>query len=98
MMLIEKLGPILEQTRSMPRVLDVGGAFIPLNTATHVLDVMPFERFGAPLSADEPIRFSREDYVVHDICIKPWAVPGRLFRLFVLRGNGRRRAGSDRSL
>ena len=79
MMLIEKLGPILEQTRSMPRVLDVGGASIPLNTATHVLDVMPFERFGAPLSADEPIRFSRDNYLVHDICTKPWPFPDGYF-------------------
>jgi hypothetical protein len=40
MMLRDNLARIIESSRSLPRVLDVGGSAAPLNTATHILDVL----------------------------------------------------------
>ncbi len=50
MMLLDHLPKIFEMTRYAARVLDVGGAVRPLNTATHVLDVLSFEAIEAPVS------------------------------------------------
>jgi hypothetical protein len=79
MMLLEHLASIFEQTRHLARVLDAGGGYRPLNTATHILDIVPNGSLEAGLSTDEPIRFGRANYVVHDICRKPWPFPDGFF-------------------
>ena len=48
------LPAVLERTRRAKRVLDVGGAFAPLNTATHVIDNLPIGEAGEPLITPPP--------------------------------------------
>jgi Methyltransferase domain len=79
MMMLEHLASIFEHTRNLSRVLDVGGGYRPLNTATHILDIVPYRSLEAGLSADEPIRFNPATYVVHDMCRKPWPFPDGFF-------------------
>lgn len=68
MMLLQNLPRVLAETESLERVLDVGGSAIRLNTATHVLDLVP--PTGRGLSANHPMR--NATLVSHDICKKPW--------------------------
>jgi len=79
MMLVENLPSILEETRCLSRVLDVGGACRPLNTATHIIDILPTAKVEAALSRDEPIRFTEATHVVHDVCRKPWPFQDQFF-------------------
>jgi SAM-dependent methyltransferase len=79
MMLLEHLGPILQRTRHLPHVLDAGGAYGPLNTATHILDIVPNRVAGAPLSSEEPFRSPPPVHVIHDMCVKPWPFADRFF-------------------
>jgi hypothetical protein len=69
----------LERILALPddaRVLDVGGWAAPLNRADWVIDVRPHETRGAMLPAGigpGPERFSRDTWVVQDICDRdPW--------------------------
>lgn len=79
MLMQQNLPSIFEETRYLPRVLDVGGAWQPLNTATHIIDILPNARVEAALSSNEPIRFSEATYVVHDLCRKPWPFHDHFF-------------------
>jgi hypothetical protein len=73
------LPAILERTRHAERVLDVGGAYSPLNTATHVIDCLPLERASDPLVKGENIRFDASRWLVADICDRPWPYPDGYF-------------------
>jgi hypothetical protein len=58
---------VLERTRTCAKVLDVGGSYIPLPTATHILDLVP------------PREPTQATYVEHDICVPPWPFPDKFF-------------------
>ena len=58
---------VLERTRSCARVLDAGGSFIPLPTATHIIDIVP------------PQAQTKAEFVNHDICRKPWPFADKFF-------------------
>lgn len=64
------------------RSLDVGGWHKPLNAATHVLDVSPYET-RCRLAATDPRnaeRFTRDTWIRMDICGRtPWPFPDRYF-------------------
>jgi hypothetical protein len=75
MMLLQNLPRILAETRSLDRVLDIGGSAGRLNTATHVLDLLPLS--GKPLSDAEPVR--EATFIKHDVCSKPWPFADRYF-------------------
>lgn len=79
MFLTENLPKLLERTRHATRVLDVGGAYAPLNTATHVIDIVGFDQRYDPLDPIEPTRFSRDTWTVRDICQGPWPYPDKHF-------------------
>jgi hypothetical protein len=68
MMLLDNLPRILAETKALPRVLDVGGSAIRLNTATHVLDMV--QPGGCLIAPGIPGR--EVEFVEHDICRKPW--------------------------
>jgi len=54
---------LLAETADAARVLDVGGAHRPLNTATHTLDALPYSDRGPVLFRDveaELARFEKE--------------------------------------
>ncbi len=55
-------------------ILDVGGWAAPFNRADWILDVMPYETRGAMGSyGPGPERFTRDTWVVRDICDRePW--------------------------
>jgi Methyltransferase domain len=77
--LSKNLPAIFERTATLDRVLDVGGLVQPLNTATHILDVLPYEARGHPLDEKIPVRYSEKTYVQHDICKKPWPYRDKFF-------------------
>ena len=79
MFLTENLPLLFAETRDAKRVLDVGGAYGPLNTATHVIDIVDFDQRGEPLDRAELPRFTRETWSVHDICSTPWPFPDKHF-------------------
>lgn len=70
---IEYIAHWLENSEEFGRVLDVGGAQRPLRCATHVIDLLPYERrqirecWGA-LSE----RFSEETWLCLDVNDLPW--------------------------
>lgn len=68
MMLLENLPQIIAATEALDRVLDVGGSAVRLNTATHVLDLIPPS--GRVLSDRYAVR--DVEFIHHDICKKPW--------------------------
>ncbi len=70
---------VLEETSGAKRVLDVGGCYSPLNTATHVIDCLGFDEAKAALSPHHPVRFDRSTWVVADICAAPWPFPDGYF-------------------
>jgi SAM-dependent methyltransferase len=65
---------ILRDVDEAALVLDVGGWARPLSRADWVIDLMPYAtrgRYGEP--DPEPERFTRESWVVRDICAaEPW--------------------------
>jgi hypothetical protein len=79
MFLRSNLPTIFERTRHLPRVLDIGGVFGPLNTATHIVDVMPYSSMRGPLDAQEPPRYSEDNFAQIDICARPWPFPDKFF-------------------
>lgn len=78
-MLRGNLDRIFAETETLPRVLDVGGIFSPLNTATHIVDVMPYGSLRGPLDPNRPTRFSAETFSQFDICRKPWPFSDKFF-------------------
>lgn len=75
MMLLDNLPRIIAETEPLPRVLDVGGSAVLLNTATHVLDLVA--PTGGLLAKGRPARGAT--FVDHDICQKPWPFPDAYF-------------------
>jgi hypothetical protein len=65
---------ILRELPEEATVLDVGGWAAPLNRATHVLDMEPYETRGIMGSyGPGPERFSADTWALHDICAsEPW--------------------------
>jgi hypothetical protein len=59
MMLRDNEDRVLAETRHLRRVLDVGGSAIPLETATHIIDLIAPSKNGAT-------------FIQRDICKKPW--------------------------
>jgi hypothetical protein len=79
MILISNLPKVCELARDK-RVLDVGGWFRPLNLATHVLDVQPYETRGTePVDPGNAERFSASTWLIHDACLTPWPYPSDYF-------------------
>ncbi len=79
MLLLSNLPRVFDLTRNLPRVVDIGGVFGPLNTATHIIDVMPYSSMKKPLSPNEPTRFSEKNFSQFDICKRPWPFPDKFF-------------------
>lgn len=79
MLLVSNLPKIFEITRALPRVVDIGGVFGPLNTATHIIDVLPYSSMQGPLDPNEPVRYSEDRFSQFDICKKPWPFPDKFF-------------------
>jgi SAM-dependent methyltransferase len=79
MILRKNLPEIIARARAAARVLDVGGWFLPLNVATHVLDLGPMETRGAALDPENPPRFTKETWIVADACVAPWPFPDKYF-------------------
>jgi hypothetical protein len=75
MMLMDNLPRILAETANCELVLDVGGSAIRLNTATHVVDLLPPS--GAVIAPGQSMRPA--EWVHFDICRKPWPFPDGLF-------------------
>jgi hypothetical protein len=50
---------LLAETADAARVLDVGGAHRPLNTATHTLDALPYSDRGPVLFRDVEAELAR---------------------------------------
>lgn len=74
MILFDNLPHVLDAARRSARVLDVGGWYRPLNLATHVIDILPYEtrRTQEPLDPENPERFTAQTWRVADICDGPW--------------------------
>ncbi len=70
---------MLAETEHEERVLDVGGAYGALNTATHVIDVLSYNESKPPLFSEKPVRFSHQTWIEFDICERPWPFPEKYF-------------------
>jgi SAM-dependent methyltransferase len=79
MILRRNLDQVVAKARAASRVLDVGGWYLPLNAATHVLDLNAYETRGEPLDPESPARFSAETWCVGDACVAPWPWPDKFF-------------------
>jgi SAM-dependent methyltransferase len=73
------LPEVAARARASERVLDVGGWYLPLNAATHVLDINPYATRGQPLDPENSERFSAATWIVHDACVAPWPFPDKFF-------------------
>jgi hypothetical protein len=75
-MLLKNLELVLAGLPDDARVLDVGGWGAPVNRATHMLDLMPYEtRGGMPVGSfgEGPERFTRDTWLIRDMCDRePW--------------------------
>lgn len=78
-MIKENLQKVFDITRNLPCVLDIGGINTPLNTATHIADVLSYTKLKAPISKTEPIRYDESRFAQFDICRKPWPYPDKFF-------------------
>ena len=78
-MIKENLEKVFDITRNLPRVLDIGGINTPLNTATHIADVLSYTKLKAPISKTEPIRYDESRFSQFDIYRKPWPYPDKFF-------------------
>lgn len=69
MIAYKNLSRIREITNNMSSVLDLGGGRHVLPFATHVIDLEPFDSYVRldPIT-DDPPRFSKETWIVHDAC------------------------------
>jgi hypothetical protein len=57
----------------LERVLDVGGAEKPLRAATHVMDIVPYERRRVDEGRGAlPERFNEDTWLRYDVCNLPW--------------------------
>jgi hypothetical protein len=88
---------LLAQPADAERVLDVGGAHRPLNTATHTLNALPYSDRGQVLFRDVPERFSAASWLQLGMCERLLTVSRRAFRFLVLPRYARRGARSDRT-
>jgi SAM-dependent methyltransferase len=81
MILRSNLPAVIQMAGAAGTVLDVGGWFQPLNCATHVLDLSPYEtrRADHALDRDRPERFTKESWHRWDACQAPWPFPDRFF-------------------
>jgi hypothetical protein len=81
MILRKNLPTVLGKTSASDRVLDVGGWFQPLNHATHVLDLMPYEtrNSAGALDIGFPERFTQDTWTRWDACKAPWPYPDKFF-------------------
>jgi SAM-dependent methyltransferase len=75
----KNLPAIIARARAASRVLDVGGWFLPLNVATHVLDLGSMETRGEPLDPENPPRITKENWTIADACVAPWPYPDKHF-------------------
>lgn len=75
------LPEIIRRAHESAAVLDVGGWHCPLNSATHVLDLMPYETRRTQETLDPNIgqRFSEKTWIMHDACKAPWPFPDKFF-------------------
>jgi Methyltransferase domain len=81
MILKKNLPEVLAMARAASRVLDVGGWFQPLNHATHVLDLNPWQtrRNEQALDPGSLERFSETTWTQWDACKTPWPYPDKFF-------------------
>ena len=79
MILRRNLPEVIARALASERVLDVGGWYLPLNAATHVLDINPHATRGQPLDPKNGERFSAATWRVHDACVAPWPYPDKFF-------------------
>src|SRR5258708_14351859 len=81
MILRRNLPAVVEAAQNARTALDVGGWFQPLNAASHVLDINPYEtpRSHDALDPQNAERLPRDSWVVHDACKAPWPFPDQFF-------------------
>jgi SAM-dependent methyltransferase len=79
MILRRNLPEVVRRARAGARVLDVGGWYLPLNSATHVIDILPYATRGEPLDPETEARFSAATWHVLDACVPPWPFPDKFF-------------------
>lgn len=81
MILGENKADIEKRVRGADRALDVGGWFAPLNIATHVIDIYPYDsrKVANALFPEKPDRFDRDTWTVHDVMQTPWPFPDKYF-------------------
>lgn len=79
MILRRNLPHVVAHALASESVLDVGGWYLPLNAATHVLDINPYATRGQPLDAENRERFSAATWIIHDACVAPWPFPDKFF-------------------
>lgn len=81
MILVSNLPQVREIAARSARVLDIGGWWRPLNVATHVMDLCPYEtrRVHDALDPQNEPRYSAETWTVHDACVAPWPYPDKFF-------------------
>ena len=81
MILWENKAAIEERVRGADRALDVGGWFSPLNIATHVIDTYPYDsrKVANALFPEQPERFDRDTWTVHDVTQAPWPFSDKYF-------------------
>ena len=81
MILKSRLPEIIEKGKHAERVLDLGGWYQPLNVATHVMDVQPYQsrRRHECLDPENEERFTSKTWVVQDVCDSPWPFPDKYF-------------------
>lgn len=81
MILEGNLKLVEERLRQAECVLDVGGWYAPLNIATHVIDIQPYDtrRVHGAHFPERPERFTEDTWVVQDICKGSWPFPGKFF-------------------
>jgi SAM-dependent methyltransferase len=79
MILRKNLPEVIGRALQCARVLDVGGWYLPLNAATHVLDIHAFATRGTALDPENEPRFSAATWQIHDACNAPWPFPDKFF-------------------
>ena len=81
MILWSSLQSVVDSAMAAQTVLDVGGWYQPLNAATHVLDISPYEtrRAQHALDPQNRERFDAKTWTVWDACTAPWPFPDKFF-------------------
>lgn len=75
---------IMQEVEPTVKILDVGGGMKPLVFATHVIDILEYDRRGMygfmPDGATRAAeRYTEETYLEHDICVTPWPYADKEF-------------------